>query len=391
MGTGFTGFEDLDLDRLRRRRSEKWRLYPPDVLPAFIAEMDYDLAEPVLAALREAVALNDCGYAARPGIGETFAAFAASRHGWTVDPDLVHLIPDVMAGVDALLNLATEPGDGVVINTPVYPPFFAHIGFARRRVVEVPLRRTDGSWVLDFDGLAAAFAAGARAYLLCNPHNPTGRVFSPADLGRIAALAERYGVLVMADEIHASLTLPGARHTPFVSLGGAAAEHGVTLASASKAFNVAGLKGAVAVAGSATGQRLLERLPESSQYGAGLLGVLASLAGWRDGGDWLDALIGQLDHARAEFGRLLGERLPGAVYVPPEASFLAWVDCAGLGLDPSGPDPAQVFLDRGRVALNSGLNFGAPGDGFVRVTIGTSSALLAEIVDRMAAALTSGR
>jgi cystathionine beta-lyase len=387
MGTGFTGFEDLDLDRLRRRRSEKWRLYPPDVLPAFIAEMDYDLAEPVLAALREAVALNDCGYAARPGIGETFAAFAASRHGWTVDPDLVHLIPDVMAGVDALLNLATEPGDGVVINTPVYPPFFAHIGFARRRVVEVPLRRTDGSWVLDFDGLAAAFAAGARAYLLCNPHNPTGRVFSPADLGRIAALAERYGVLVMADEIHASLTLPGARHTPFVSLGGAAAEHGVTLASASKAFNVAGLKGAVAVAGSATGQRLLERLPESSQYGAGLLGVLASLAGWRDGGDWLDALIGQLDHARAEFGRLLGERLPGAVYVPPEASFLAWVDCAGLGLDPSGPDPAQVFLDRGRVALNSGLNFGAPGDGFVRVTIGTSSALLAEIADRMAAAV----
>jgi cystathionine beta-lyase len=396
MRTGLTGFEDLDLDRLRRRRSEKWRLFPPDVLPAFIAEMDYDLAEPVLAALRQAVALNDCGYAARPGIGETFAAFAAARHDWTVDPDLVHLIPDVMAGVDALLNLATEPGDGVVINPPVYPPFFSHIGFARRRVVEVPLLRTDGpgeSWVLDFDGLEAAFAAGARAFLLCNPHNPTGRVFSPADLDRIAALAERYGVLVMADEIHASLTLPGARHTPFVSLGGAAAEHGVTLASASKAFNVAGLKGAVAVAGSVTGQRLLERLPESSQYGAGLLGVLASLAGWRDGGDWLDALIGQLDHARAEFGRLLGERLPGAVYVPPEASFLAWVDCAGLGLGLglSGPDPAQVFLDRGRVALNSGLNFGAPGNGFVRVTIGTSSALLAEIVDRMAAALTSGR
>jgi len=385
--TGFTGFEDLDLDRLRRRRSEKWRLYPADVLPAFIAEMDYDLAEPVLTALREAVALSDCGYAARPGIGETFAAFAQSRHGWTVDPDLVHLIPDVMAGVDALLNLATEPGDGVVINTPVYPPFFKHIGFARRRVVEVPLLRTAARWELDFDGLEAAFAAGARGYLLCNPHNPTGRVFSADDLGRIAALAERYGVLVLADEIHASLTLAGARHTPFVSLGGAAAEHGVTLASASKAFNVAGLKGAVAVAGSATGQRLLSQLPESCQYGAGLLGVLASLAGWRDGAEWLDALLGQLDHARAEFGRLLAERLPGAVYVPPEASFLAWVDCAGLGLDRSGPDPAQVFLDRGRVALNSGLNFGPPGDGFVRVTIGTSSALLAEIVDRMAAAL----
>jgi cysteine-S-conjugate beta-lyase len=380
-------FEDLDLDRLRRRRSEKWQLFPPDVLPAFIAEMDYDLAEPVLAALRELVSLSDCGYAALGGIGETFAAFAASRHGWTVDPDLVHLVPDVMAGVDALLNLGTEPGDGVVINTPVYQPFFKHIGFARRRVVEVPLVRVNGRWELDFDGLEAAFAAGARAYLLCNPHNPTGRVFSADDLGRIAALAERYGVLVLADEIHASLTLPGARHTPFVSLGGAAAEHGVTLASASKAFNVAGLKGAVAVAGSATMQRRLGQLPESCHYGAGLFGVVASLAAWRDGGDWLDALIRQLDHARAEFGKLLAERLPGAGYVPPEASFLAWVDCAGLGLDPLGPEPAQVFLDRGRVALNPGLNFGAPGGGFVRVTIGTSSALLASIVDRMAAAI----
>jgi cysteine-S-conjugate beta-lyase len=378
------GFEDLDLDRLRRRRSEKWQLHPPDVLPAFIAEMDYDLAGPVIAALHEAVGLSDCGYAPLAGTGPAFAAFAQARHDWTVDPDRVHLVPDVMAGVDALLALATEPGDGVVINTPVYPPFFKHIGFARRQVVEVPLVLVNGRWEHDFAGLGAVFAAGARGYLLCNPHNPTGRVFSAEDLGRIAALAERYGVLVMADEIHAPLTLPGARHTPFVSLGGAAAEHGVTLASASKAFNVAGLKGAVAVAGSATMQRLLTRLPDSCHYGAGLFGVLASMAAWSSAGDWLDALIRQLDHARAEFGRLLGERLPEAGYIPPEASYLTWVDCSRLSL---GPEPAKVFLDRGRVALGRGLDFGAPGDGYVRVTIGTSSALLADIVDRMAAAV----
>ena len=378
------GFEDLDLGRLRRRRSEKWRLHAPDVLPAFIAEMDYDLAEPVLAALRAAVDLSDCGYATPGGLGETFAAFAAARHGWAVDPGRVHLVPDVMAGVDVLLQLATEPGDGVVINTPVYPPFFAHIANGHRRVVEVPLVRAEGRWELDFAGLEAAFAAGARGYLLCNPHNPTGRVFSADDLDRIASLAHAYGVIVLADEIHASLTLPGARHTPFVSLGGAAAEHGITLASASKAFNVAGLKGAVAVAGSPAGQRLLARLPASCQYGAGLFGVLASLAAWSSAGDWLDALLGQLDHARAEFGRLLGERLPEAGYTPPEASFLAWVDCTRLGL---GPEPVRAFLDRGRVALGRGLDFGAPGDGFVRVTIGTSSALLADIVDRMAAAV----
>jgi cysteine-S-conjugate beta-lyase len=375
-------FEDLDLDRLRRRRSEKWRLHPPDVLPAFIAEMDYDLAEPVLAALRSAIELNDCGYANASGLGEAFARFAAARHGWAVDPGRVHLVPDVMAGVETILQLTTGPGAGVVINTPVYPPFFEHIANAGRRVVEVPLVRQDGRWELDFDGLEAAFAAGARGYLLCSPHNPTGRVFSAADLERIGSLAERYGVTVVSDEIHASLALPGARHTPFVSLGGAAAEHGVTLASTSKAFNVAGLKGAVAVAGSASTQAVLDRLPAACQYGAGLLGVLASEAAWNAGDDWLDALIRQLDHARAEFGRLLARRLPGAGYVPPEASYLAWVDCSGLGL---GPEPAEAFLRRGRVALGRGLDFGAPGDGFVRVTIGTSSALLAGIVDRMAA------
>jgi cystathionine beta-lyase len=158
----------------------------------------------------------------------------------------------------------------------------------------------------------------------------------------------------------------------------------VTLASASKAFNIAGLKGAVAVAGSVSMQGLLRRLPAASQFGAGLLGVLGSLAAWESGAEWLDALIAQLDHARTEFGRLLERRLPEASYVPPEASYLAWVDCARLGL---GAEPAEVFLRRGRVALGRGLNFGAPGDGFVRVTIGTSSALLADIVDRMAAAV----
>jgi len=381
------GFEDLDLERLRRRRSEKWRAFPPDVLPAFVAEMDYDLADPVKAALRSAIDLDDCGYANPAGVGESFARFAAARHGWTVDPGMVHLVPDVMAGVDLILALATEPGDGIVINPLVYPPFFAHISGAHRRVVEVPLARRDGRWDLDFDALEAAFAAGARGYLLCNPHNPSGRVFSAADLRRIASLADQYGVLVVADEIHASLTLPGVRHTPYVAAGGPAAEHGVTLASASKAFNVAGLKAAVAVAGSPAMQALLDRLPAASQYGSGLFGVLASLAAWDAGEEWLDALIAQLDHARAEFGALLAQRLPGAGYQPPEASYLAWVDVSRLDL---GPNPARVFLDRGRVALGDGLNFGTPGAGHVRVTIGTSSALLASIVDRMAAAADAG-
>jgi len=375
------GFEDLDLGELRHRRSEKWRKHPADVLPSFIAEMDYDAAPAVTAAVRAAMERYDYGYANPAGLGEAFAAFAAVRHGWEVDPARVHLLPDVMAGVDAILALTTGAGDGVVINPPVYPPFFAHIGGSGRRVVEVPLARSDGGWQLDFAGLEAAFAAGARAYLLCNPHNPTGRVFSPADLTRVAELAERYGVTVLSDEIHAPLTLPGAAHTPFVSLGPALA---FTLASATKAFNIPGLKCAVVVSGSAGAQRVLGQLPDSCNYGAGLLGVLASEAAWRDGGDWLDELVLRLDQARAEFGRLLAQRLPLAGYMPPQAGYLAWVDCARLGL---GAEPADAFLARGRVALGRGLDFGAAGDGFVRVTIATSSAILGEIVDRMAAAV----
>ena len=376
-------FEGLDLDVLATRRSHKWRRYPADVLPAFVAEMDYDLAGPVTAALRAAVDRQDCGYANESGLGEVFAGFAAVRHGWTVDPGRVYLLPDVMAGVDTMLRLTTGPGDGVVINPPVYPPFYEHIAAGGRTVVEVPLTGGPPERAeLDFAGLEAAFAAGARAYLLCNPHNPTGRVYSPDDLRLIAELASRYRVTVIADEIHAPLTLAGARHTPFVSFAEGSAV-GVTLASASKAWNIAGLKCAVAVAGSASMDRVLASAPESLRYGAGLFGVLASAAAWTDGGPWLDELRQQLDRMRTLFGTLLAERLPGAVYVPPEAGYLAWVDCSALGL---GAEPAAAFLDKGRVAVGRGLDFGAVGDGFVRVTIGTSSAILTEIVDRMAMA-----
>ena len=194
------------------------------------------MAEPLLASLREAVDLSDCGYPAPAGIGETFAEFAAARHGWTVDPGRVHLVPDVMAGFDAMLKLATEPGDGVVINPTVYPPFFKHIGFARRKVVEVPLvpGRPLGTRLRRAGG---GVRRGRPRLPALQPAQPDRARVQPGQPGPDRGAAERYGVLVVADEIHASLTLPGARHTPFVSLGGAAAEHGITLASASKAFN----------------------------------------------------------------------------------------------------------------------------------------------------------
>jgi cystathionine beta-lyase len=293
-------------------------------------------------------------------------------------------VADVMTGAAEVLRALTDPGARVVINTPAYPPFWPTLREYGREVVEVPLLRTATGWDLDFDGLERAFAAGAGAYLLCNPHNPTGRVFERTQLERVAAIAERFGAVVVADEIHGPLTLPGARHVPFVSLGERAARNAVTLMSASKAWNIAGLKCAVVVAGSEEVRERLRAMPKELVGRVGHFGALASIAAFTEGLPWLRALHAHLDRNRRGLGELLAARLPSVRYIPPEASYLAWLDCSGLGI---GPDPAAHFLDRGRVALVRGLNFGAEGAGFVRLNMGTSAGLLTEIVSRMARAM----
>lgn len=375
-------FNDCSLADLRRRRSEKWTTYPADVLPAFVAEMDFALAPPIKQTLLEAIGRGDTGYANPVGLAEAFADFARAWFNWTVDPGRVVLVPDVMVGAAEVLRLTTEPGSGVVINTPAYPPFFPTIAEYGRRAVDVPLLHTARGWEVDFDALEHAFRAGARAYLLCNPHNPTGRVFSRAELERIATLAGRYDVVVVADENHAPLTLAGAVHTPFVSLGEEAVPRSVSVISAAKAWNVAGLKCALVVAGSAALRAQLATLPAEVQTRAGHLGVLAAIAAFREGRAWLQCLLVHLDRNRRLLAELLATRLPAVRYVPPEASYLAWLDCTPLRL---GDDPATHFLEHGRVALSRGLDFGANGAGFVRLNMGTSRDLLMEAVARMAA------
>jgi cysteine-S-conjugate beta-lyase len=379
-------FDDVSLTELRKRRSAKWRTYPADVLPAFVAEMDFPLAEPIKDALLNAVDLGDTGYPHPAGVAEAFVGFAQDWFDWSPPPDRVAVVPDVLVGVAEMLRLLTAPGDRVVMNTPAYPPFWPVIREYGREVVEVPLARTPNGWDLDFTRLEAAFADGATAYLLCNPHNPTGRVFTRAQLETIAKLADRYGIAIVADEIHAPLTLPGAVHTPFVALGNAAAQRAVTVTSASKAFNLPGLKCAVAVAGSDAVRARFADLPHELHVRAGHFGLIASIAAFTHGRPWLRALVAHIDRNRHFLADLLGRRLPDVGYLPPEASYLAWLDCAALGL---GSDPAPLFLEHGRVALSRGLDFGAESAGFVRLNIGTSSHLMAEAVARMATAVAS--
>ena len=371
---------ECSLERLRRRRTYKWRAYPGDVLPAFVAEMDFDVAEPVTAAVRDALDNGDLGYPDKGDLGDAVAAFAAARLGWTVDPELVFAIPDVMTGITETLLGLTAPGDGVLINPPVYPPFFFRISLLGRQVVEAPLA-VDGAgrYDLDLDLIDSVLAAGhVRAYLLCSPHNPVGRVWSQAQLTAIADSCARHGTALIVDEIHAPLILPGARHVPFLALDHPVTERVITFSSASKGWNIPGLKCGVAIAGSPAAAAVL-----SERWDALLAaepGILGSIAAFTRGHAWLDAMLAQIAVNRDLLARLLVQHLPAVRYVPPEASFLAWLDCRALGL---GDDPAAAFLERGRVALSPGPDFGVPGRGHARLNMGTSPELLAEIVRRM--------
>jgi len=375
---------DCSLENLRKRTSHKWRTYPADVLPAFVAEMDFDPAEQIKDAIRAALNAGDLGYPHKGELGDAFAEFAADRLGWSPDPDLVFAIPDVMTGIAEVVQALTEPAAGVVINPPVYAPFFFRLELAGRRIVEAPLSAgQDGSYELDLETLdRALLRPGVGAYLLCNPHNPLGRVWSREQLSAVAELCDRRGVPVLVDEIHAPLVLPGAQHVPFHTVDHPAARRAVVFSSASKGWNIPGLKCGIAVAGDPEAAEILALRWDALL--ASHLGVHASVAALRDARPWLDAAIAQVDANTKLLAELLAYRLPGAAYRRPEASFLAWIDCRELGL---GDDPAAEFLARGRVALSAGPDFGSQGRGFARLNIGTSPELLAEAVRRMSVAV----
>lgn len=374
----------LTLDRLRQRTSMKWRTYPEDVLPLWVAEMDVPLAEPVVRAVTDALHLGDTGYPAGTAYAEALAAFAGKRWGWEgLAVERTAIVPDVMLGVVEMLKLVTGPGDTVIVNPPVYPPFYLFAEHMDRRVAQAPLG-ADGR--IDLGVLESSFrqaVAGGRraAHLLCNPHNPTGTVHTEEELSAVARLAERYGVRVVADEIHAPLVLDGAGFVPYLSVPGA--ERGLSLMSASKGWNLPGLKAALAVAGPGAAADL-DRMPEEVGHGPSHVAVIAHTAALRDGVTWLDALLTGLDGNRRLLADLLAEHLPAVRYRPGDATYLAWLDCRALGL---GDDPADVFLHRGRVALSSGPPFGTGGTGHVRLNLAASQEVLTEAVRRMAAAL----
>jgi cystathionine beta-lyase len=375
---------DHTVDELRRdRTSLKWRLYPEDVLPLWVAEMDTSPCEAVVTAVTEAMRRGDTGYAGTGRYAAQLASFAQAEWDWELDPHTTVQVTDVLTGIARLLELLTAPGGPVIVSSPVYNAFFIVIDSVGRRPVDAPL--TDEGR-LDLAQLAEAFRratadGGTAAYLLCNPHNPTGTVHTADELARLAVIAREYGVHVISDEIHAPLVYSSSTFTPYLTIPGA--EAAVTVTAASKAWNLAGLKAGLIIPG-AEALATVKGLHPFVAMGASHLGVVAQSAAWEGGRDWLRQLRSELDDNRRLLGELVAEHLPGVRLTVPEATYLAWLDFRDVGL---GDDPAAVFRSRGRVALSEGPHFGPRGVGCARLNFATAPEILREAVRRIASCL----
>lgn len=377
------------IEVLRRRTSEKWTAHAEDVLPLFVAEMDYGLAPAITAALHEAIDAGDTGYI-NPRDTRTAAAFsdfASDAWDWSPSPDRMAYTTDVSVVIVESLRRLISPGDGVVITPPVYPPFFDLIPEAGGTVVEVPLLDEADAYHLDVVGIDRALAAGAKAVLLCNPHNPLGLVHDRATLIRLSRVVARHGAFVVSDEIHAPLTHAGTRFTPYLSVSDEAREHGIAAESGSKAFNLAGLKTAMFAAASEPMAELVRSLPEEVAGRTGLFGLIATREGFGASRDWLASTVAAIESNVALLDGQLAEKLPAVRWRRPDASYLAWLDLRALGW---GDDPAARALEQARVALVSGLDFGTQGAGFARMNLACAPEMVIEAVDRIAAAASSG-
>lgn len=373
---------ELGLADLRRRTSVKWRTHGDDVLPMFVAEMDVPAAPAVVEAVEKAVRDGDTGYPSLdPVYAEAWTDLARSRWGLDVPVEQTAPVADVMTGVAVAIETVTSPGDVVVIDPPVYPPFAETIRTTGRSLVEVPLG-ADGR--LDLMELGetferAAFGGRSVAYLLCSPHNPGGTVHSADELATVARLAAEHTVRVVVDEIHAPLVAEG--FVPYLSVAGT--DDAYAVVSASKAWNLAGLKSGLLVGGAATGDELAS-LSYLVSHGPSHLGTIAHVAAMTDGRDWLNAVVADIGANRERLQASLARDLPevGALLGP--GTYLGWLDFRAVGL---GDDPAEELLALARVALASGPTFGTGGAGHARLNYGTTPELLDEGVRRIVQAL----
>ena len=366
--------------------SVKWGAYGPDVLPLWVADMDFRSPSAVLDALVERVDHGVFGYGKEPRqLAEAIAGRLAHLYGWQVSVGDIVFLPGVVPGLYVSCRAFTEPGERVVVQTPVYPPIRRAPADSARSCVEVGFNRGEhGQYTTPWDVLGQALDADAKLFILCNPQNPLGRVFSRSELERIAEHCLRRDVVICSDEIHCDLVFPGHRHVPIASLSPEVAQRTITLMAPSKTYNLAGLDCSFAVIQNPALRARFQKVRRGLVPHVNILGLTAALAAYRDGQSWLDEVLAYLTANRDALLDQVGDHLPGVRVTAPEGTYLAWLDCRN---SPASEQPYQFFLTRAKVALSDGLTFGPGGEGHVRLNFGCRRAVLLEALARMRRAL----
>ena len=382
----------FDFDHIPDRRntdSIKWQIHAQDVLPLWVADMDFPAPPQVIDALQARVAHGVFGYPNLTKVSRrAVAGWMAAHHGWEVAPKSIVLLPGVVPGLHLAARAFAKPGEALLVQPPVYGRFFDVAREAHLTQQEAPLVRTEHGYQVDFEAFEAAITPQTRLFLLCNPQNPTGRVFTTAELERMAEICLRHEVLIVADEIHHDLVFSEHRHIPIASLSPEIAARTITLVAPSKTFNIAGLQFAAAIIPNPELRKAYEGARRGLVEWINVLGQVAGIAAYEQGAPWLEAVMAHLQANRDFLVRYVQENLPGIRLSVPQGTYLAWLDCNESGID--GP-PHEFFLRKARVALNDGRWFGTGGEGFVRLNFATSRALLHEALERMRAALIAGQ
>lgn len=377
----------IGIDRLRERGSVKWTMFP-GTIGAFVAEMDFGTAPAITAALHKAIDDGLFGYmpsAISSAMSEACARWQKDRYGWDVSSERVHPLPDVLSGLRLTIDHYTAPGSKVVLPTPAYMPFLSIPPMHDREIIEVPMLVTDGHYELDLEGIDRAFRDGGGLLILCNPYNPLGRVFTREELEAVCAVVEKHGGRVFSDEIHSPLVYAPHTHVPYASISEVAASHTITATSASKAWNLPGLKTAQLIITNDADEETWKR-PEVSwaAHGTPNLGVIAHTAAYNDSREWLEETVEYLDGTRRYLGELLAEHIPDMHYTPPEGTYIGWLDARDLGIEGS---PADFFREQAGVALTDGAMCGTAGEGFLRFIFATPRPIVQAAVLKMADAL----
>ena len=372
----------LTLAELRKRKSVKWRHFPSDVLPLPVAEMDFPTAPKIKAALTDMVERSDTGYLGPfPELFDAFANFSAKRWGWQVDTKQMRIATDVGVGIVEIMRTLIKPGEKVMLNSPVYENIWRWVSEVHATTIDTPLSEDNLSYKLDLAAIEKEYQNGVKVHILCHPHNPVGVIFSKAQLSDLADLAKKYQVVILSDEIHAPLTYDAKSYTPFLNVSQNAKEVGITITSASKSFNLAGLKCALIITDSIKLQERINVMPPAVTWRASLFGAVASTAAYAESVDWLDGVLITLDQNRKLVEKLIATKAPAIKYRIPDFGYLAWLDLSALAL---GEDPAAVILEKGKLAVNGGVLYGPKHKSFVRLNFGTSPEIITEAFDRLA-------